>query len=157
DVGVTRGAALVSHSIRRLVHHAVRGLERVSTRGGRHGSTVISGGHHHAAGDVSIIFIDHAVCAAIGVDDSREQHAGISSVCDTDQSIALRDRYRPPGLSRRSGFGFVSPRVVAPGGYRLGDVKWRVLDVSPSTRLVLGSILDEGTRSYVHELNSGME
>ena len=69
------------------------------------------------------IFIDHAFCAAVGADDSRQQHAGVSPVCDADQSIALRDRYRPPGLSRRSGFGFVSPRVVAPGGYRFGDVK----------------------------------
>src|SRR5580765_7378075 len=86
DVGVARGAALVSHSIRWLVHHALCGLERVSARGGRHGTAVIVGGHHHAAGDASIIFIDHAVCAAIGVEDSREQHAGISSVCDTDQS-----------------------------------------------------------------------
>ena len=56
------------------------------------------------------------------------------------------------------GFGFVSPRVVAPGGHRFGDVKWRVLDVSPSTRLALGSIIDEKeARSYVHELNSEME
>ena len=157
-LGVARGAALVSHSIRRLVHHAVRGLERVSTRGGRHGPAVIVGGRHHAAGDAAVIFIDHAFCAAVGADDSRQQHAGISPVCDADQSIALRDRYRPPGLSRRSGFGFVSPRVVAPGGYRFGDVKWRVLDVSPSTRLARGSIIDEKElESYVHELNSEME
>ena len=87
----------------------VCGLERVFARGGRHGPAVIVGGGHHAAGDAAVIFIDHAFCAAVGADDARQQHAGVSPVCDADQSVALCDRYRPPGLSRRGRVRFVIP------------------------------------------------
>ena len=76
DADPAGGAALVSHSVRRLVSHALCRPVLVPACRRRHGADVVGGRRHHAAGDALRLRHHDAVRAALRADDAVEQHAG---------------------------------------------------------------------------------
>ena len=96
--------ALVPHSIRRLVLHAVRGARRVSAGGGGHRAVGLVAGGDDAAGDAVLVRADHAVFAAVGPHDADQQHADDSAVFHaTSIRCATRSKSRSACIWKAQG------------------------------------------------------
>ena len=99
-----------------LVPDALCGACAVPAGGRGHRPVRLVGRRDHAAGHALLLRHHHALRAAVGPDDADQQHAVVSAILHHDQSFALCDRHRAPGVSGGRGLERADARPVAAGG-----------------------------------------